>query len=317
MTNCGAGSESCCASNEVAGGTYFRTYDDDGTPPVDGGTVLAPDGGPAGLADPATVSSLRLDKYEVTVGRFRQFVAAWNGGSGWLPAAGSGKHTHLNGGQGLVDVGATSIDGGVQYEPGWLASDDSNVAPTDTNLSSCAPFGTWTPTAGSTENLPITCVNWWESYAFCIWDGGFLPSEAEWEYAAAGGSQQLEYPWGSTDPGTGNQYAIYGCYYPSGSGVCTGETNIAPVGTPTAGAGVWGQLDLAGNALEWNLDSFFNTSYVDPCSDCAYLTVASLGRVYRGGKFTDPLMWVRPPSGHGAPESTRNFGVGLRCARTP
>jgi formylglycine-generating enzyme required for sulfatase activity len=37
-----------------------------------------------------------------------------------------------------------------------------------------------TSSAGSKENLPINCVNWWESYAFCIWDGGFLPSEAEW-----------------------------------------------------------------------------------------------------------------------------------------
>jgi hypothetical protein len=34
--------------------------------------------------------------------------------------------------------------------------------------------------------------------------GGFLPSEAEWEFAAAGGSKQLEYPWGSADPGTSN-----------------------------------------------------------------------------------------------------------------
>ncbi len=32
----------------------------------------------------------------------------------------------------------------------------------------------------------MVCVNWHEAYAFCIWDGGVLLSEAEWEYAAAG-----------------------------------------------------------------------------------------------------------------------------------
>ena len=97
------------------------------------------------------------------------------------------------------------------------------MSPTSANLASCSPYSTWTNTASTQENLPINCVNWWESYAFCIWDGGFLPSESEWEYAAAGGSQQREYPWGSAAPGTGNQYAIcqYGidnCYYPSGTG---------------------------------------------------------------------------------------------------
>jgi sulfatase modifying factor 1 len=62
-TNCGAASEDCCTSPQVAGGTFYRTYANDGS-------------GPTGQADPATVSDFRLDKYDVTVGRFRQFVNA-------------------------------------------------------------------------------------------------------------------------------------------------------------------------------------------------------------------------------------------------
>jgi formylglycine-generating enzyme required for sulfatase activity len=190
MSDCGAASESCCTSLEVTGGTYYRTYSWD------------PNVGPAGEADPATVSSFRLDKYLVTVGRFRQFVNAWNGGAGYTPPAGSGKHVHLNGGLGLVNVGD---DAGLAYEPGWVATDDVNVAPTSTNLNCIGandyPTATWTPSASTQENLPINCVNWYEAYAFCIWDDGFLPSEAEWEYAAAGGNQEREFPWGSTAPG--------------------------------------------------------------------------------------------------------------------
>ena len=57
--------------------------------------------------DPATVSGFRLDKYLVTVGRFRQFVEIWNGGAGYAPSAGSGKHTYLNGGRGLANVASS------------------------------------------------------------------------------------------------------------------------------------------------------------------------------------------------------------------
>jgi formylglycine-generating enzyme required for sulfatase activity len=327
MNNCGpggSGSESCCTSLEVTndavdgGISYYRTYVNDG-------------GSPTGEADPATVSGFRLDKYLVTVGRFRQFVNAVYGGVGWSPTEGSGKHTHLNGGNGLVNSATELSDGGVvSYETGWSTfwNETTDIDPTDTNLESCPPGGTWTDPAGSQENLPINCVNWYEAYAFCIWDGGFLPSEAEWEYAAAGGSQQREYPWGSTAPGTNNQYAIYGggtagseCYYPSGTlADCDppGVANIAPVGYASSGAGYWGQLDLAGEVQEWNLDWY--ATYVDPCTDCAYLPTTASSRVIRGGAFYADAMYLLPPYRYNVtpiPPTTRYSSIGFRCARTP
>jgi formylglycine-generating enzyme required for sulfatase activity len=283
----------------VSGGTYYRTYTNSGT-------------GPTGEADPATVSGFRMDKYDVTVGRFRQFVAAWNNGAGWTPQAGSGKHTHVLGGQGLANGGSPGT-----YETGWLTSDNGNIAPTNANLGCATGDATWTASATGNENLPMNCVNWYEAYAFCIWDGGFLPSEAEWEYAAAGGSQQREYPWGSTAPGAANQYAIYNCDYPSGSGTCSnmGLTNTAPVGAATLGAGLWGQLDLAGNMVQWNLDWY--ATYVDPCSDCAYLTAAS-SRVARGNFYGTVAMFLLPTFRGGSEGPMyRLLSVGLRCARTP
>jgi formylglycine-generating enzyme required for sulfatase activity len=300
-TNCGSASESCCTSLEVPSGMFYRTYTNTGT----GGT---------GLADPASVSGLRVDKYPVTVGRFRQFVAAWNTGSGWLPPAGSGKHAHLNSGKGLANSGSPGT-----FEPGWVTSDNSNIAPADANLTCDPNFATWTSSPGANENLPITCVNGYEAFAFCIWDGGFLPSEAEWEYVAAGGNQQREYPWGNTAPGTacpgsGCQYAIYGCYYPNGSGSCTNVSNLAPVGTATLGAGLWGQLDVAGDASEWVLDWY--ASYVDPCTDCAYLTVTSQ-HVILGSNWETPLSQLSLPSRGGGGATIRNPYLGFRCARSP
>jgi formylglycine-generating enzyme required for sulfatase activity len=289
---------------EVPGGTFYRTYGNDG-------------GGPTGEADPATVSAFRLDKYPVTVGRFRQFAAAWS--VGYTPPPGSGKHTHLNGGRGLANSGGPV---GIPYEPGWVASGNSHVAPTDANLTGpnyCLPYGTWTPSAGSHEELPVNCVTWYESYAFCIWDGGFLPSEAEWEYAAAGGGEQREFPWGSADPGTGNEYAIYDCLYPSASGGCTGVANIAPVGTAVKGAGRWGQLDMTGSVAESILDWY--APYVNPCEDCSATVVASCSancgsRGSKGGIYLSALISPAYRSPGGQPEA-RGCWVGFRCARSP
>jgi sulfatase modifying factor 1 len=307
-TNCGASRESCCASLGVPSGTYDRTYG-------------AGASGVANSADPAHVSGFRLDKYLVTVGRYRQFVNYLTGTTGVPPANGSGIHTHLNGGQGLANSGSAG-----SFETGWDAANWNEEIPTgpsgaiawDSNLTDCLSSSTWTSLAGSQENLPITCVDWYEAYAFCIWDGGFLPSEAEWEYAAAGGGQQREYPWGSTDPGTGNEYAIYGCNYGEAGNPaagCMGTTNIAPVGTATRGAGYWGQLDMAGEVFEWNIDWY--APYVDPCTDCAYLSSTTV-RVIRGGNYAGtPLNLQGANRDFFEDPGDHDSVIGLRCARRP
>jgi len=276
-------------------------------------------GGATGTSDPATVSSFRLDKYLVTVGRFRQFVNAWNEGAGYTPAAGSGKHTHLNGGAGL-----NATQGG--FEPGWASEDNALIEPTNAQWGvTCAGASnvavTWT--AGN-DNLPINCVSWYEAYAFCIWDGGFLPTEAELEYAAAGGAEQREYPWGALAPGTANQFAIYGCNYPTG-GPCSDPplANIAAVGTAPVGAGRWGQLDLAGDLNAWVLDFYDlrDTAYTNPCTDCVGVTTfhgdPSPVRLTRGGAFNGWSPDLRPPLRSSVPGLENLDIIGFRCARAP
>lgn len=315
----GGGGESCCTSLEVPTGTYFRTYTNNGA-------------GPTGEADPATVSGFRLDKYLVTVGRFRRFVEAWN--SGWRPVPGSGIHEHLNDGQGLANSASPGT-----FETGWGSAYDEYVAPTNANLacSFCsvgrpALDDTWTPIAGDNENLPINCTNWFDAYAFCIWDGGFLPSEAEWEYAAAGGNQQREYPWGAAAPGRNNAFAIYDCLYPRPV-PCPSSVavDVAPVGVAMAGAARWGQLDIAGEENEWTLDSWAPADvpnlpclvcvlpYVDPCVDCTYSsgTLTPQNVILRGGAFDEPISNMLPPSRNQNAPSDRSPDIGVRCARSP
>jgi formylglycine-generating enzyme required for sulfatase activity len=291
LTNCGDGGESCCTSPLVTGGTFSRSYD------------------AVGLLDPqytATVADFRLDKYEITVGRFRKFVDGVVGG--WTPRAGSGKHAHVHGGLGL-----RSNDGGA--ETGWDVGWNSHLPSSKTSWDSsdylgCNPAtGTWTTAAGANERRPINCINWYQAEAFCIWDGGFLPSEAEWNYAAAGGSEQRLFPWSSppTDPTLDDTRAVF-C-----GASCGGTQNV---GSKSLGNGRYGQTDLAGNVLEWVFDGYKTPYDETSCINCAYLTASPL-RGIRGGSFPrDEKTLPAGSRGNNAPEN-RLQNIGARCARTP
>src|SRR5690606_23579495 len=139
---------------------------------------------------------------------------------------------------------------------------------------------TWTPTIGANENRPISSVNWYQSYAFCIWDGGFLPSEAEWNYAAAGGTERGYYPWSSPAGSTTSD-----CTYANHLGCGGAASNVGSLSTK--GNGLYGQSDLAGNVWQWVLD-WYVSPYQTPCDNCASTDPAS-NRVMRGGGFNNSM----------------------------
>ncbi len=285
-----------CDSYAVPGGSFLR-----------GDDPLHEDAGA-----PATISGFRLDSFELTVWRFRVFVDAVVLGTGIPQYAGQGVHSYLSGGKGLNGGGdAGAYETG--WDPSWNAMFPTTLATWDTNLSSCTA-STWGPMRLGNDGRPINCVTWYEADAFCIWDGGFLPSEAEWNYAAAGGALQRLYPWGSTDPAAGS-YAIYGCLYPQPF-LCNDPAadNLADFGYDD-GRGAFGQWNLAGNVAEWTLD-FYAPAYPAPCQDCAELSPATQ-RIFRGGGFDRDEQSLYTSSRVPSDPSARYQDVGFRCARAP
>jgi formylglycine-generating enzyme len=269
---CGSdGTTDCCASAIVPSATYKRSFD----------AVTAND-----PSYPATISDLRFDVFEVTVGRFRRWVAAYETPSS-RPTVGAGKNPRNAADQGWQ----ASFDAALPQNAGALVDAIKNCNG-DTR-------STWSETD---DTRPINCVRWSEAFAFCIWDGGRLASEAEWNLAAAGGSEQRVYPW-STPP---TSTAIDGtrAVFSTGAPVL--------VGSKPAGNGRWGHADLGGNVAEWVLD--FKATYMNPCNDCAQLTQAS-ERIARGGGFDQNETPLHVADRGSRDPLNRFANVGIRCAR--
>jgi sulfatase modifying factor 1 len=278
---CGpAGNESCCAANAVPGGSYVRHAN--------------------GKDYPATVSDFVLDRFEITVGRFRNFLAMY---SPQMIAPGAGKNPH------------NPQDPG--WDPAWNASLPADVAALEAALACGDDFQTWDHAAGdaTTENLPLTCMSWFEAEAFCIWDQGRLPTDAEWTYAAAGGGEQRLYPWGKAQPD-----CTFANYYGAANGtdfcVLPGVGAANPVGSESPkGDGKWGHADLGGNISEWMQDY----AHVFPveCQDCAALgpSNASGNRLVKGGSFGENAEVMQARFRVSGPGKAQLFGA--RCARPP
>jgi formylglycine-generating enzyme len=279
--------ESCCARVTIPGGTYNRSNDSN---------------------FPATVSDFQVDRFEITVGRFRAFVNAYPSNK---PANDAGKHPLIN-------------DSG--WKPGWDSSLPASQEKLKADVKCPSGFPTWTDNPGDNENLPMNCVTWYEAFAFCAWDGGRLPTEAEWNYAAAGGSEQRPYPW--TEPLAptviDKSYAVYNCQEDSKPYPDCVLRDIQKVGSksPNGDGRAWGGLkgpaDLGGNLWEWNLDHY-QAPYDNPCNDCAHLVAdaSEIKRVRRGGGWRNKEVDLSLAERSSVSPTLRGDGMGFRCARSP
>jgi formylglycine-generating enzyme len=173
--------------------------------------------------DMQRIGALEVDRTEVTVGQFRQFVQA----------TGTRTLAERNG-------GGQTYEMGWEQRQGWVWS---------------APYGK--PAAG---NEPAVHVTFEEAQAFCRWAGKRLPTEAEWRLAAYTEQraqppapfvrgQQYPYPTGTTPEGA-NCLGDCGNTVQSVAHAQTSRgRGHAVVGTSRAG--VNGLYDMGANVWEW------------------------------------------------------------------
>ncbi|MCS6910045.1 MAG: SUMF1/EgtB/PvdO family nonheme iron enzyme [Anaerolineales bacterium] len=230
-----------------------------------------------------------IDKHEVTMGQFQDFVNE----TGYQTTA-----------QNPVGSFGEYVDwGGLVF------------APTEVrfvlNATYLLPEGPGTEPA--TAFSPAVQVSWRDAQAYCRWAGRRLPTEAEWEKAARGDDGRL-YPWGNifdkTD-GTRANYCDRNCrFIQRNPEADDGATRRQDVGKYPAGASPYGVLDMAGNVQEWVDALFDNRGYF------RFPTPNPNGTEYvvRGGSWLDKAEGIRTTAKTKYPPYVRNNITGFRCA---
>jgi formylglycine-generating enzyme len=180
------------------------------------------------------------------------------------------------------------------------------------------PFGPDSDVDSSADH-PVVQVAYPDAAAYARWAGRRLPSEAEWEFAARGGSTAT-YPWGD-DPTPGGRLMAntWQGAFPYRNDGALGWIGTSPVGTfPPNG---YGLVDMIGNVWEWTTTRFAGHHRLDDaargCCPADDQPDPSISQALKGGSHLCAPEYChryRPAARSPQSQDSATTHIGFRCA---
>jgi len=156
-------------------------------------------------------------------------------------------------------------------------------------------------TRGRADDRPINAITWDGARALCVYLGGRLPTEAQWEYAARGPDSRV-YPWGEAPP----------CVSYNEPALC-GGVGVAAV-SDVRNRGPFATMALAGNLWEWTADYYAADTYASGDDHNPRGPDHGARRVQRGGGWTATNPEDLRSAGRGSMDPNAQMSdVGVRC----